>query len=393
MKLSKNKDLKFIDLFAGIGGFHQAAHQHGLTCVFASEIDQAAKDVYESNYGITVTGDITKVDEASVPKHDMLFAGFPCQPFSKGGMRKGFEDARGTLFHDIVRILNHHKPKYFILENVQNLVGHDGGNTYKVITNTLRKIGYSIPETPLILSPDQFGVPALRKRIYIPGVLKEYGDYAELFNSLLKNKPSENLSAYDVIENTYNKNKDLRVSEYEEKVIQMWNEFYLGIDVKVIGFPVWADYFVTDEDVSSYPKWKKDFIQKNADLYFRNKKFIDAWLTKYDNLEWVSKTHRKFEWQAGTSVKNIYDTLIQFRPSGVRVKVPNRYSTLVAMNHAQIVGKYLRRLHPNEAKKLQSFPPEFNLHEDKNVALKQLGNAVNVTVIKNILDIMLTDKK
>ncbi len=378
--------IRFIDLFAGIGGFHKALELSypNSKCVFASEIDDKCKEVYKDNFGIIPAGDITKINPEDIPTHNLLLAGFPCQPFSKGGFRKGFEDTRGTLFYDIVKILIYHKPKYILLENVQNLVGHDNGNTYKVIIKTLRDLGYSVPNTPIILSPNQFGVPALRKRIYIPGVLGKKGLFEERFNEFL-NLSDLGHDAYSIVKNKYNNKKDLLVSEYEEKVIKMWDEFYKGIDIKIIGFPVWVDYFSPKIKIVTHPKWKKDFITKNQDLYLRNKKFIDKWLKKYDNLSWVKDTHRKFEWQAGVAIDGLKGGLIQFRPSGVRVKRPTHYSTLVAMNHGQILGKYMRRLSPDEAKKLQSFPDNFKLHPEKSVAMRQLGNAVNVEVVQNVL--------
>lgn len=384
----ENSSYKFIDLFAGIGGFHKAMDDFNGECVFASEWDNECKTVYKNNYQVIPAGDITKINEKDIQSHDILFAGFPCQPFSKGGKRKGFSDIRGNLFFDIVRILKYHKPKYFLLENVSNLVSHDNGNTYKIIIERLSKLGYSVPNKPIILSPNQFGVPVIRKRIYIPGILKEYGDYKEKFNFLLEKKSESKLSAYSIINKNYN-NKELEISEYEKRIIEMWNDFYINLDIKIIGFPIWSDYFKTDiNKIKNLPKWKQDFIVKNVELYNRNKKFLDKWLKKYKNLDWVKDTHRKFEWQAGDDIKDIYDSLIQFRPSGVRVKKPNYFSTLVAMNHNQIIGKLLRRAHPEELKTLQSFGDDFILHKDKNVALKQLGNAVNVKVVKELLRIM-----
>lgn len=392
--MKKQKQKKFIDLFAGIGGFHKAMEDHSGVCVFASEIDAECQKVYYENYKVMPKGDITIIDEKEVPSHDVLFAGFPCQPFSKGGFRKGFEDTRGTLFFDIVRIIKLHKPKYFLLENVSNLVTHDKGNTYRVITDTLRKLGYSIPNKPLILSPNQFGLPVLRKRIYIPGILKDLDNFEEKFNHLLTEKKIGNLNAYSILKDKYN-DDSLEISPYEKKVIKMWDDFYKIIDIKVIGFPVWSTYFKTSiKDVSEdIPKWKKDFIIKNIQLYERNKKNIDSWLKKYDNLDWAQETHKKFEWQAGKDAEGLYDSLIQFRPSGVRAKRPNHFSTLVAMNHNQIIGKLLRRAHPEELKHLQSFGNKFKLHKDKNIALKQLGNAVNVEVVKKVLDIMFSKEK
>ena len=129
---------KFIDLFCGIGGFHQAMSELGGECVYASDIDPECRRIYKLNYGIEPDGDITKVKEEDIPAHDVLCAGFPCQSFSKAGKRLGFDDpTRGTLFFDILRILKYHQPKYALLENVRNLAGHDNGNTWKVIHDAL----------------------------------------------------------------------------------------------------------------------------------------------------------------------------------------------------------------------------------------------------------------
>jgi DNA (cytosine-5)-methyltransferase 1 len=136
------------------------------------------------------------------------------------------------------------------------------------------------------------------------------------------------------------------ISDYEEHVFDTWNDFYKGIDLKIIGFLVWAEEFTGNDDISKLPAWKQLFIQKNRALYERNKKFIDSWLVRNDNISWMVPTHRKMEWQAGKDITNIYEGLIQFRLFGVRVKRPDKFSTLVVMNHPQIVGRYKRRLTP-----------------------------------------------
>ncbi|MCL9972159.1 MAG: DNA cytosine methyltransferase, partial [Candidatus Pacebacteria bacterium] len=179
------------------------------------------------------------------------------------------------------------------------------------------------------------------------------------------------------------------LSEYETRVLDMWDAFYQGIDIKVIGFPVWADEFGADYPLDSLPLWKQSFIKKNRDLYARNKSHIKKWQKQFDNLDWVKPTHRKFEWQAGSEYQSVYECLIQFRPSGVRVRRPDKFSTLVAMNHAQIVGRYRRRLTPHETKLLQSLPKKFKLHKQSHTALKQLGNAVNVVVVKAVASALL----
>lgn len=167
---------KFIDLFSGIGGFHQAMVNLGGKCVFASEIDKEAIKTYQYNYGIDSAHDITKTKEEDIPKHDVLCAGFPCQAFSKAGQQLGFTDkTKGTLFFEIIRILKYHKTPYIILENVRNLTSHDNGKTWIIIKNALNEIGYIISEDPFIISPHQLGIPQLRERVIILGVHKDVG--------------------------------------------------------------------------------------------------------------------------------------------------------------------------------------------------------------------------
>ncbi len=161
----KLKDYKFIDLFAGIGGFHYALKSFGATCVFASEIDKKASETYYINHDLMPKGDITKINEKDIPKHDILCAGFPCQAFSISGKQKGFEDTRGTLFFDIVRIVNYHKPKILFLENVKNFARHDNGKTLKIVLNTLNKMNYNVHFK--VLNTSKFGLPQNRERIYI----------------------------------------------------------------------------------------------------------------------------------------------------------------------------------------------------------------------------------
>lgn len=155
---------RFIDLFAGIGGFHSAFRNFGADCVFSCEWDKYAAETYAENYGITPFGDITQIDEKEIPMHDILCAGFPCQAFSISGKQKGFEDTRGTLFFDIARIVNHHQPKVVFLENVKNLVRHNHGNTLKVIVQTLQDLGYQVYYQ--VLNTSDFGLPQNRERIY-----------------------------------------------------------------------------------------------------------------------------------------------------------------------------------------------------------------------------------
>ncbi len=169
--------LKYIDLFCGIGGFHTAANmltneRQQLECVFASDIDAACQRTYEKNYGLKVSGDITKIHADEIPDHDILFAGFPCQPFSIIGAMNGFDDTRGTLFFDIARILEAKRPRAFILENVKMLVGHQQGRTLARILETLNNLGYST--TFRVLNALDFGVAQKRERVFIVGFLEPH---------------------------------------------------------------------------------------------------------------------------------------------------------------------------------------------------------------------------
>ncbi len=167
------KKIRYIDLFCGIGGFHLGAERalanRGLEgeCVFASDIDPEARRMYEANFGLSPAGDITKVNASTIPDHDILFAGFPCQPFSIIGSSKGFEDTRGTLFFDIARILDSKRPAAFVLENVKRLASHDTGRTLSRILETLDTLGYS--HSHRILNALDFGLPQKRERILIVG--------------------------------------------------------------------------------------------------------------------------------------------------------------------------------------------------------------------------------
>ena len=160
-----SKKLKFIDLFAGIGGFHLALSKINGECVFASEWDKDCQKVYEKNFGLKPHGDITKINEKDIPQHEILCAGFPCQAFSISGKRLGFKDTRGTLFFDVARIIKHHNPKIVLLENVKNFLTHDNGNTINVVKKTLEELNYNVFYK--VLNSSNYGVPQKRERIYI----------------------------------------------------------------------------------------------------------------------------------------------------------------------------------------------------------------------------------
>ena len=372
---------KFIDLFSGIGGFHQAMNQLGGECVLASEIDKYAIETYKENYGMDSNVDIRDLKVEDIPEHDVLCAGFPCQSFSKAGKQLGFDDeTRGTLFFEIERILKSHHPKYIVLENVRNLASHDKGRTWKTIEEHLHKVGYKLTPEPLIVSPHYFGTPQLRERVVILGIYDPEHAYEPLKIDLGEFKHKNDNSIYDILDKD-DVGEEYDISETEEKVLTMWDEFYKGVDLNVIGFPVWFEWF-KQEAPDDFKPWKKEIVRKNNELYQRNKEFVDSWIEKWDNLEWCTPTQKKFEWQAGDKIKSVWEGLIQIRPSGVRVKVPNCCPALVAMVQIPIIGKYKRRLTVREAARLQDFPEDFIPNKNNQQAFKQFGNAVNVEVIR-----------
>lgn len=167
ISIEKNylKDMKFIDLFAGLGGFRLALESLGAKCVYSNEWDEPVQKVYQDNFGDLPEGDITKVDENTIPNHDILCAGFPCQAFSISGKQRGFEDGRGTLFFDVARIVKAKKPKIIFMENVKNFATHDGGRTLAVVKATMEELGYTFYQK--VLNAVDYGVPQKRERIYM----------------------------------------------------------------------------------------------------------------------------------------------------------------------------------------------------------------------------------
>ena len=396
---------QFIDLFSGIGGFHQAMTQLGGECIMASEIDANCNIIYKKNYGISSDVNVREVDENSInfKGTSVLCGGFPCQAFSKAGKQAGLADkTRGTLFFEIVRILKAKHPNYIVLENVRNLVSHDKGNTWKIIQSSLHELGYRLEEKPRIISPHQFGIPQLRERVIILGKYDPENVDKPLNIELNANIKKENCTIDSILTKTKVEDK-YYIGDEETNVLKIWDNFYQRINKKVIGFPVWVEYFKTTDIDESLPEWKKEFIRKNQQLYQDNKKTIDEWLRDNNNLDNLIPTHKKFEWQAGTQIDSIWQGIIQFRPSGIRVKAPTCFPALVAMVQIPIIGKDRRRLTVEEAGRLQSFPnptrdetkmdkDHFYCDPNDQQAYKQFGNSVNVEVIKKCAEALFNCK-
>jgi DNA (cytosine-5)-methyltransferase 1 len=376
--------LKFIDLFCGIGGFHQALSKLGFECVFASDIDENCRKTYENNYNIKPEGDITKIKIDKIPTFDILCAGFPCQPFSKAGFQKGFNDIRGNLFFDICKIVEKHKPMYLILENVRNLVSHDNGNTWNVIRKYIRELGYYTYDEPVLLNVLHFNIPQNRERVVIMCKRKDLGELPQLPE--IDKNPKKNLTRFikDIIDENEN---DVKLTGKMKHVYFIWNNFielFNKNNIDIPKFPIWTDWWdnTFEEDNDFYIKYKS-WIDKNREFYIENFDMLYDWLIESrNNPNWVGAV-RKFEWQAGKLCdenNSLNKCLWTARGSGIRVKKCDYIPTLVAMSMIPIYGPKNRKLTPLELLRLQSFNESFEYNE-KHI-YKQLGNAVNVKMIE-----------
>ena len=416
---------RFIDLFCGIGGFHQALTDLGATCVLACEIDEKCREVYINNYGMEPKPDVTKLLSADIPDFDILCAGFPCQAFSHAGKQSGLEDTRGTLFRDICRILREKQPKYFLLENVKNLKGHDKGNTWKTIYTCLTESGYTTYETPIVVSPHQLGVPQHRERVMIMGWRNDILPSTGL-PTIPKISPPASMDIRSVLLDDADVPEGTRLSATDIGVLTAWEEvvkYFKEKGVKLPTFPIWSEEWDSTYDITAempkeekeaeeseegedeeteetetkpgkkykVPEWKQKFIRQNREFYAAHISFLGSWLTKARTIVGFSGSKRKLEWQAGKfqETDSIWNLLFQFRPSGIRVKRSNYSPALVAMAQIVYVGEKKRKLSPREVARLQSFPDSFTLPTTASVAYKQFGNSVNVEVIKYATRILL----
>ena len=400
-----NSKLKFIDLCCGIGGFHYALKNIGCECVMASDINEECRSNYELNHKIKPLGDLTKIDIKTIPKFDILCAGFPCQPFSKAGDQKGFEDKRGNIFFDICKIINYHNPKYIILENVRNLATHDNGNTWKVIRSKIDELNYYTYEKTVILNTLYFGIPQSRERVVIMCKRKDIGVLPKL--PIITKSNIKPTSLESIIEKDGNENYKITGKLKETETI--WNIF-LNIcnknNIIIPKFPIWTDWWDSDgintrvtkynkklteeENNIKIKKTQQDFykkyknwIDKNRDFYKKYYILLNPWLEdSRKNKLWIGAV-RKMEWQTGINNLNMKQILWSPRGSGVRIKNINYSPTLVAMaSMIPIYGPKSRYLTPKECSRLQSFPEDYILHSIDKISYSQFGNAVNVKMIE-----------
>lgn len=333
---SQQKIMKFIDLFAGIGGFRIALEEFGHKCVFSSEMDKFCQTVYENNFKEIPSGDITKISANDIPDFDILTAGFPCQPFSYAGRQEGFNDKiRGTLFFDVLRIIEAKRPKMFLLENVKGLKSHNQGDTMDTILKSLENAGYDVHWT--ILNSHKFGVPQKRERWYCVGFDKKT-------NFTFPTQTITNTTLRDIID-IESVHPDLELTEFEKKRIQ---HHFSSNDIRV------------QHDNSMYEKHTKkgrhgvfSFLKPDKTLRFH-----------------IGDT-------AKTQIQEAYYcSLDSVAPAIIASREPKLWDIS-------------RRLSVDECRKLQGFPDSFSFNVSNLQAKKQLGNSVAVPVIREIIRNML----
>ncbi len=437
--------MRFVDLFAGLGGFHMALRTLGHECVFASEIDDELRSLYVQSFPeaerITF-GDIRQCRH-EVPPHEILCAGFPCQPFSKSGSQLGMNDkAQGTLFDEIVYVLDRCRPPYVILENVGNFERHDEGRTWRIVRRRLEALGYDVRGTehirsggPGLISPHHLGFPHSRERFLIlarqgnlpkdPFPPTNRGCVTSLSTIV---QPATELTERDLLET--------RLSDSQRECIEHWNLFLsqLPEEGSLPSFPIWGDeigaaypfadytpYAASIQELrrsldghfstaslsreellqllpsyarakqARFPRWKINFIRWNRGWFQKHREYLpQKWVQK---LRRFPPSLRKLEWNCQGEQRNLWRHVLQFRPSGLRVKRYSSSPSLVAMTSTQIpvLGPEQRFLTRVEGLRLQGFPDHHKLPKSRAKAFMALGNAVHVGVAEAVAKQLLGD--
>ena len=415
---ANSPSLRFVDLFAGLGGFHVALAKLGHECVFAAEIDANLRNIYQANFGLRPASDV-RFCWKDVPPHDILCAGFPCQPFSKAGTQKGFECLNsGDLFDYVLKVIDQHQPQFLLFENVPNILRHANGATWQRIQDSLRARSYIVECKEI--SPHQIGVPQIRFRAIIVAAKGGLGTFR--WPDLISRSDGMHISSVLDVE-------PVAADPLPEQYIaylEAWEEFLTRTKAiaNLPSFPIWAMEFGADYPIGTQapgslsqrhlarhrgifgeklsgkssleqratlpayvanateklPTWKIRFIEQNRIFYAQNKGALEEWLPQ---IRGFPPSFQKFEWNWKEGSRTIWDKVVQFRASGIRVKNPSTSPSLVALTTSQVpvIAWERRYMTPLECARLQSLNSLPNLPESKTRAFKALGNAVNAEVI------------
>ena len=372
--LGKEKKIKYIDLFCGIGGFHQALDKLNCECIFACDIDKKCRE----NYDLEPFDYIKKINIDDIKDFDILCGGFPCQSFSNAGKKKSFSDNRGLLFDEIIRIAKDKKPKFMFLEYVKHILKIGDGEVVKYIKEQILNIGYNLQI--FNVSPHKYGIPQQRERVFFVCIRND------IYNKKDIELPEEKkdicldniFKSTDIIDKKYYIDGDIL------KCLQAWDE---KISPTIMINEHYNNH--TIDDFNNYADWRKNYINANKPLINKYKKKCDKWYNQHKDILQKKEIYGKLEWQVGKIKKNdsIFNYFIQIRQYGIRVKKAEYFPTLVAISQIPIYGKEKRYITPRECARLQSFPENYII--DKN-SYKQFGNSVNVDnvhmVIKATLD-------
>ena len=382
-----SQSLTFIDLFCGIGGFHQALDGLGAKCILACDIDEKCRINYELNYGVKPVKDIKDINEKMLPDFDILCGGFPCQPFSNGGKKKTFEDKRGLLFDEIMRIVKEKQPRFLFLENVKHILKVSEGKVLAYIEQQIDQHGYVLERFQM--SPHEYGVPQQRERIYFVCVRKDI--YNEIPIQLI-NKDTSALTVSDILEDSNSMDNKYYLQGDILNVLEAWDEFIKHVDVgetlspTILIHDAFKSY--TEEEFNGLAAWRKEYMIKNRRILEKYKDFIGPWYTKHKELLSKREIYGKLEWQVGKVKENdsIFNYFMQIRQSGIRVRKENYFPTLVAISQIPIYGREKRYITPRECARLQSFPDTYRIAPNDKVSYKQFGNSVNVKNVKTVIE-------